>query len=343
VVVTSAALDDMEAFLDASSTLEAEDTVDVVSQATGVAVEVLAEEGGVFRKGQVLARLAYEELELAERRAASELDRLTANHARAEQLAREQLITEEDYQSVKFDLVAAEIDWRQRKLELERTRILSPITGTVTQRMIRVGDLIQQNQAVYRVVDFDSLVAPVFIPEKYLADLHVGQPVILTTPALGGRRASGRVLRISPVVDSQSGTIRVTVDLDPDPDLRPGMFANVQLVLDRHEQVVVAPKKSIVYEDETPHVFVVQDGTAVRRSVEIGYQDRERAEIVRGVDDGDLIVLVGQSALKDGSLVRAEDESGTPIQSAPADDVADRTEGRAGPPTRAGSPAGSRP
>ena len=212
VVVHTAGTGSMEAFLDASSTIEAEDTVEVVSQATGVVVEVYAEEGDRFRKGELLARLDYEELELAERRARVQLDRLDAEFERALKLSREQLIPEEEFQQAEFDRSAAEIDWKQRRLELERTRIFAPIGGTVSARMIRVGDLVRENEPVFRLVDFDSLVAPVFVPEKYLADLRVGQRAVLQPPSLAGTSVEGRVVRVSPVVDSQSGTIRVTID-----------------------------------------------------------------------------------------------------------------------------------
>ncbi len=313
VVVTAAGRGDMEAFLDGSATLEAEAAVDVVSLATGVVSEILAEEGDRVPKDRELARLDYEELDLAERRARSQVERLQADFARAERLRKENFLSVEDFQKVQFDLKQAEIDWQQKKLELERTRILAPISGTVTQRLIKVGDLVRENQAVYRIVDFDSLVAPVYVPEKYLSELHIGQPAVLDLPALGGRKVHGRVKRVSPIVESQSGTIKVTVEPNHETGLRPGMFSNVQLVLDRHEGVVVLPKKSIVYEDEAPHVFVVEGGRAQRRSIALGYQDETRAEVTSGVAPGDLVVLVGQSTLKDGSPVSAEDEAGKPV------------------------------
>jgi membrane fusion protein (multidrug efflux system) len=305
VMTTRTLTDDMEAFLDGSSTLYAEETVDVVSQATGVVVEVLAEEGAQVRKGEVLVRLAYEELELAEQRARSEHERLKANFTRAENLSMEQLITEEDYQQVRFDLARAEIDWQQARLDLQHTRILAPIAGTITTRTVRVGQLVRENDTVHQIVDFSSLVAPVYIPEKYIASLRVGQPAFLTTPAMGDDRINGTVLRVSPVVDSQSGTVKVTIDLKGNPGLRPGMFAEVQLVLDRHEGVVVIEKRAIIYDDELPHVFVVVDGKVERRRIELGYQDETRAEVLTGVEAGEEIVVVGQSALKDGSAVTA--------------------------------------
>jgi membrane fusion protein (multidrug efflux system) len=341
VVVTASVRGDMEAFLDASSTLEAEVSVEVVSEATGVVAAILAEAGDQFRAGEALARLAYKELELAERRASSELERLRANFARAEKLNREQLITEEDYQTVHYDQARAEIDWQQASLELERTRIVAPITGTVTERMINVGDLVQKNQAVYRVVDFDSLVAPVHIPEKHLTDLHVGQSALLLPPAIHGRQVPARIKRISPIVDSQSGTVEVILDMDRSADLRPGMFANARIVLNKHENVVVLPKKTLVYEDEKPHVFVVEQGRAHRRRVELGYQDQARAEVVTGLEDGSLVVLVGQSTLKDGSLVKAEDSDGQPVDVGAPVETTDSEPSH--PPGRAAAAGGERP
>ena len=312
VVTGVAGRADMQAFLDASSTLMAEDAVDVVSQATGVAVELLVEEGDRVRKDQLLVRLDYEELELAERRARADLDKLEADYARAETLAGEDLLSEEDYQQVRFDLNRAQIDWQQRKLELERTKILSPITGTITSRQVNVGQLVQQNAVVFHVVDFDSLVAPAFIPEKYLGNLRVGQRARIEPRGFAGETVGGAVERISPVVDSQSGTVKVTVAIDRRSGLRPGMFANVQLVLDVHEDTVVIPKKALVFDDELPHAFVVEEGTAYRRQLELGYQDAHQVEVLAGLDSGDTIVLVGQSALRDGSAVIAQTEGGTP-------------------------------
>jgi len=340
VVATTTTRGDMRAFLDASSTLEAEASVEVVSQATGVVSEILAEEGDRFRAGQTLARLEYKEIELAERRALSEMQRLQADFARAEKLIGEQLIPEEDFQQVQFDLARAEIDWQQAELELERTRIVAPITGTVTERMINVGDLVRENDPVYRVVDFDSLVAPVYVPEKQLVFLRVGQQAVVTPPALGGTEVPARIKRISPVVDSQSGTVEVILDMDRPGDLRPGMFANVRLVLDRHEDVVVLLKKCLVYEDEEPHVFVIEQGKARKQPVELGYQDETRAEVVSGLDAGQWVVLVGQSTLKDGSPVRAEDEEGQPLDLPGSEAaVAERADGPAPPPaTGSGRP-----
>lgn len=306
VIVEYVARADMEAFLDGSSTLMAEDHVEVVSQATGVAIELFVEEGDSVQAQQVLVRLAFEELELAERAAHSDLEKLRVEFERAAKLSRESLISDEDYQRLRFDFERAEIEWRQRQLDLDYTGIAAPISGVVTERLVNVGQLVQKNESVFRLVDFDSLVAPVFIPEKYLGSLRVGQRAHVHPRGLGDALFAGRIIRVSPIIDSQSGTVKVTVGLDSREGLRPGMFANVQIVLDTHRDAVVLPKKALMFEDELPHVFVVHEGTAVKRPLQLGYQDARNVEVTSGLEPGEAVVLVGQSALKDGSVVEVQ-------------------------------------
>ncbi len=314
VVLTVARRGTMEAFLDGSATLEAERRVDVVSEATGVVVEIHVEEGDRVEKGQLLARLDYEELELAERKAASELERLSGEFARSERLVREKLLSDEDFEKMRYDRERAELDWQQRKLELDRTRIVAPIDGTITERLIRPGELRRAQETVFRLVDFASIQAPVWVPEKYLVDLRAGQAALLSAPALGERDVPGKVLRISPVVDAESGTVKVLVEPKSTKGLRPGLFVDVQLVLDQHEDVVVLSKKALVFDDEKPQVFVVDGDCVAKRSLELGYQDEERVEVTQGLEAGEQVVLVGQSALKDGSKISAEDESGAAVE-----------------------------
>jgi membrane fusion protein (multidrug efflux system) len=313
VIVQRVARADMNSFLDASATLEAEERVEVVSEATGVVAEILVEEGENVEKGQLLARLAYEELELAEQRARSELERLEADFARSQELSEEDLISEDEFQQIRFDLERARIDWKQAKLELDRTRITAPIRGTVSERYIRLGALVSRNEVAYDIVDFQSIVAPVFVSEQYLRELHVGQRVLLRAPALGQQRVEGTIERVSPVVDAESGTVEVTVNVGDIGRLRPGMFVSAQIVLDTHEDAMAVPKNALVYEDESPHLFVVEAGRAQRKEVQLGYEGAELVEVVSGLQGDEWIVLVGQSGLKSDSLVAAETREGETI------------------------------
>ena len=314
VIVARPKTETMRAFLDASATLRAEAYVDVVSEATGVVVELFVEEGDAVEEGQELARLAYEELELAVRRAQNEVDRLESEYRRNEALAREKLISEDVFQRLKFDLEGAQIDLEQRRLELARTKISAPISGTVTQRDVNIGTLVRANEALFSILDFASIVAPVHLPERYLRDLEVGQEAKVQPAGHDEHWLKARVTRISPVVDSESGTFEVLITPHRLRGLRPGMFAKVQLTLDEHTDVTTVEKRSLVYDDERPYLFMVNDvGRAVKIPVSLGYQGDESIEITSKLPDHDFIVVVGQSALKDGHRIVAETEDGRPV------------------------------
>ena len=118
--------------------------------------------------------------------------------------------------------------------------------------------------------------------------------------------------RISPVVDAQTGTVKVTIAVDPGQEnLRPGMFVNVDIVVNTHADAVLLPKRALVYAEGRPYVFVVEerDGqtVGVRRAVDLGFSEDDRVEVLSGAHAGEPVIMVGQSTLRDGGQVRVHE------------------------------------
>ena len=181
----------------------------------------------------------------------------------------------------------------------------SPIAGTVSFRDLRFGEAVTAGRLAFRVVDLGALKVEVNLPEKDLARVATGQPARVRSEVLQDVEVHGTVQRISPVVDPASGTVKITVGLDPRQEvLRPGMFIAVDIVTATHDDAVLLPKRALVYEASEPFVFVVEGALAVRRSVELGFSERDRVEVVSGVAEGDRVVVVGQSILRDGAEVK---------------------------------------
>jgi RND family efflux transporter MFP subunit len=106
------------------------------------------------------------------------------------------------------------------------------------------------------------------------------------------------------VVDPNSGTIKVTVEVDdPQGKLKPGMFGRVNIIYDTHEKTLLVPKEAVLIEDRESSVFVVRDTLALRQMVFSGYVNVTHMEIVSGLNEGDTIVTIGQSSLKDSSKI----------------------------------------
>ena len=117
---------------------------------------------------------------------------------------------------------------------------------------------------------------------------------------------SGEIKRINPTVDAASGTFKVTVAIENSRELlRPGMFVNVQLILDVHPEAVLVPKNALLFENNKTCAFVLQGDTmAFKRELQLDYSNSQAVEVRGGVTAGETIVVVGQSALRDSALVR---------------------------------------
>ena len=169
---------------------------------------------------------------------------------------------------------------------------------------MNLGDQVTIGQQLFEVVDFNSIVARIFVPERHLLALRPGLVARVSTPASLGREYKGRVDRISPVVDASSGTVKVTVDIGGQPGLRPGMYVDVALVLDTRPDALLIPKKALVYDEEQMFVYRVDsDNIAHKLEVIPELVDRDHVLPAQGFSAGDLVIVAGQTGLKDGALV----------------------------------------
>jgi len=189
--------------------------------------------------------------------------------------------------------------------QLEYTEVRAPIAGTISARLVNLGDLVNVNQHLFDLVDFNSIVARVYLPEKELSSLAVGQPVRVTSTALPGVEFAGHVKRIAPVVESKTGTVKVTVGFTEVGQLRPGMYVEVAIVTATRDDALLISKRSLVYDADQIFAYRLGTNRTVERVlVEPRLADRDNLEPARGFSEGDQLVVAGQTGLKDGASVR---------------------------------------
>ena len=287
-----------------TTTLEADQEASVVAKVGGTVSQIYAEEGRVVHAGDALAQLDDTELRYDAEQAQANYDKKQQEFTRSQALYDRKLISADAFDTVKYDLAVMKASYDIAKLNLDRTVIRSPIDGVVSKRLIKVGNTLTPNQAVYVVTDFDPLLAVLYVPENALARIRPGQPATLSADALAGRSFSGRVARLSPVVDPQTGTFKVTVEVrGPGRDLAPGMFSRVNITYDVHKNALIVPHAAILTEDGESAVYVVQAGVAHRIPVSLGYSEGDKLEVVKGLKTGNMVVTLGQNSLKDGTKV----------------------------------------
>ena len=287
-----------------TASLEAERQADVVAKTSGVLLRLMVEEGDVVREGQLLAQLDPDRPKLEVARAEANLRRLENEFRRSQELFSAKLVSSEAHDRIRFELETQKAAYALTKLDLSYTNIVAPIDGMVSERMVKEGNFIQLQSPMFRIDDFDPLLAVLNVPERELSTLRPEQKVLMQVDALAGKTFEGTVARISPVVEAQTGTFRVTSEFrDPTGQLKPGMFGRLSVIFDQRGGVLSIPREAVLEDDEQPAVFVVRDGKAVRQAIGVGARSGGLVEVLSGVDEGEQVVTVGASTLRDGAKV----------------------------------------
>ena len=305
VEVTTVKRGTISDFILLSTNLETEKMADVYPRVQGIVEDIYKEEGNQVTKNAVLLKLEAEEYALAEERSRLNFQKQNSDFKRMEAMFEENLISKEEYDQAKYTTDALAVEWKQAKLNLSYTRIKAPIKGIVGDRFCKVGDRIQPTDKLFTIINNEDMIAVVYVPEKELGNVAKGQFAYITSDHIQGESFSGRIKRVSPMVDAQSGTFKVTIAVNNKNNrLRAGMFVNAHIITSTHDNTILIPKTAIVYENELMSVFVVRDSIAYKVTLDAGFQDHEKVEVLSGIEEGDKVIVVGQAGLKDKTKVK---------------------------------------
>jgi len=238
-----------------TASLETESQVTVYSRATNLSAELRVEEGDVVVKGQLLALLEQDKQLNNLEKVKFTFENNFGELERQANFFEQKLVSLQGYNNAAYSLDQAKLDRDLAQRNYEYTRIIAPINGTVTSRMVNLGDQFTNNQAMFDIVDFDSMVVGIHLPEAHLLELELAQDVTTKSQSLGDKVFSGSVTRISPVIDPLTGTIKVTVAVNSEDILRPGMYVDVALILRVESNALLVPKKALVYDGEQTFVY----------------------------------------------------------------------------------------
>lgn len=289
-----------------TATLRAEKLATVTARTEGVVRRLLVEEGDSVREGQTLAELENEEQTITFEREGATAENLQREFERAANLHEQGLISEEEFETARRTAKESKHSAELAELQLARTTIRAPFSGRVLTRHIDIGASISNGAAVFDLADLDPLYADIGVPERHVGRLSVGQQVRLRAEAFD-LTATARIERVAPRVDTETGTVKVTLAVSGHPALRPGTFVRVDVVIDTHTETLVVQRSALVPEGRRWHLFRV-DGTGnhvERLEIRRSFEEDDLVEIA-AVDpqvtlgDGDSVVVVGASALSDG-------------------------------------------
>jgi len=286
--------------------LEAKEEAFVVPRASGIIEHIYVEEGDYVEKGQILAQIEPRRYHLNLDRAKADLVGVEKELAKINKVYDKKLVSDDIYDKLTAQFESAKATRSLAELDLKEATITAPISGYIAERNAKVGNLSEsfQRERMFHIVQQKELYGIVYLPEKELSKVHKDQQAYLDLTAFDGADILAFVERISPVIDSKTGTFKVTLRI-PNHDnlLKSGMFAQVKLNYDTKQNVVLLPRKALLAIDNSVNVFVVKDGIATKTSVTVGYQEGEFVEVLSGLSGTEQVVITGHQNLRDESPV----------------------------------------
>ena len=277
----------------------------VKAEVKGQVVSIPAKEGRLVKKGQLLVKLD-------DRDYRSRLARIEANYRLARQdsermtaLVKKNIAAESKLDEIEAKLEDLTAQRNEAQRSLDRTSITAPISGRLNEIKAKKGDLLDVNQQVAQILQFNKVKVMVGVPESDVAavfDLNEAEVII---EALENRKVKGRKIFLS----SQPRTLARLYDLElmvPNPDGRilPGMFGQVELVKRVFDQALAVPLYAVITRGDERFVYVEKDGQAEKRVIKLGVLVGWQVHVEAGLNPGERVIVVGQRFLNDGQIVK---------------------------------------
>jgi membrane fusion protein (multidrug efflux system) len=287
--------------------VEAYRVAHLASPAEGPVENIFVREGDRVGAGDQLALIGRRQG--ADARIAfllEEVKKEEANLGRTRRLVETSALAKEKLDQARAAYESARSQLVQARESAMDHMISAPWDGVVSRVEVKTGEFVAPRTKLMEIYDPESLVIRAAVPERYAAQIHPDMNVEIGLDAFSGKAFQGRIQKTYPYLDARVRSRTMEIVPEKPVDLLPGMFARLQIILEKHGNAVVVPKKAVIPSPEGAVVFVVQDQKAVRRRVKTGIEEKRRIQIVSGVLAGEKVIVAGHRKLKHGDAVRAE-------------------------------------
>jgi membrane fusion protein (multidrug efflux system) len=289
----------------AVGSLRSDESVTVRPEVAGRISSIHFHEGERVAKGAPLVKLDPSVTEAEERQARANLTWAKQKYQRAIDLEKQGFISSQAKDEAENNLKVSEAALALAEAKLAKLTISAPFAGIIGLRSVSVGDYVKEGADMVNLEAIDPLKVDFRVPEVYLTQLRVGQTLELTLDAMPGKSYEGKVLAINPLIDAAGRSVVIRAQVkNQDSVLRPGMFARVRLFTRDVQEALVVPEQAVVPQGDEWFVYRVVEGKAQRAKVDVGQRRDGKAEIVKGLEDGDLVVTAGHLKLRDGVPVQ---------------------------------------
>jgi membrane fusion protein (multidrug efflux system) len=283
--------------------------VELKSESEGTVQEIRFTEGQRVQTGDPLVLLDETKFAAAASEAEANFKIAQSNYERAKKLFEDRLVSKQEFDqnSASFQGARAAFDYKKR--QLKDARITAPFSGVVSSRRISPGQVIDKNTLLTILVDLDPVKVEFNVPERFIGQLKIGQKIVVKLAAYPGRSFDGEVYFIAPYVDEILRTALLKAKIpNPNNELKPGMFANLDLSLQIKDKAIVVPESAVLSSGDRTIVYIVdnQDNAQVR-PVRLGIRQAGIVEVLSGLKAGERVVAEGIQKVRPGGKVKAAD------------------------------------
>lgn len=301
VKVESVTAQDVEQLSEFTATVEANISNRIAPQTPFRIEKLYAEVGDEVKEGQLLVKMDATNLKQTK----VQLDNQEIEFKRIDELYKVGGASKSAWDTQKTNLEVARETYKNLQ---ENTQLVSPVTGVVTARNYDSGDMYTAAEPIYVVEQIRPVKLKVNVSESLFTKVKKGNEVDVRLDVYGNEVFKGRVSLIYPTIDPATRTFPVEIKIaNADGRVRPGMFARVTMNFGTLQHVV-APDRAIVKQSGAGdrYIYIYKDGKVSYQKVELGRRMQDKYEIISGVNDGDRVVITGQSRLTNGMEVEVE-------------------------------------
>jgi membrane fusion protein (multidrug efflux system) len=303
-----------ESLLTAVGSLEAVQGVTVSAELPGKVVKLGFESGAMAARGDILLEqdTSSERARLPGAEAAVALAK--NNFRRAGELLREKFISQAEYDRAESEYRVAVAAADEVRATIAKKTIRAPFSGRLGIRLVNLGEILQEGDDIVSLQSLHPIFANFLLPQQQLGRIGIGLPVRVTTDALAGETIEGRITAINPEVDAATRNVRIQATAgNPGERLRPGMFANVAVVLPERNEVLTIPATAVLYAPYSDSVFVVEEkkdeetgetSLVLRQQlVRLGEKKGDFVAVASGLREEERVVSTGVFKLRNGQAV----------------------------------------
>lgn len=288
--------------------LEADESIEIKNQISGVIEEIGFEEGQAVKKGQMLFMIDAAKLKASLLQIQSNLGLAQTTYDRLSTLIKANAISQQEYDQAQSELSSRKAEIELINAQIKEAVITASFDGVMGDRKVSLGQFVNQGTTLTSLIQQNPMKAEFRIPERFLGQLKDGQGIEVRVAAYPDESFKGEVYFIDPQVDELTRTALIKAKLpNPDGKLKRGMFANLNLIVSIRQKALVVPETALIPKGNDVFVFVIDaENKAQMKPVQVGVRLVGKVEIAEGLIAGESVIVEGYQKIGPGSLVNAK-------------------------------------